>query len=37
MGIDSLEVARGLTHDQMHARRAAIVEAAYRAKRGQPA
>ena len=32
MGIKALEVARGLTHDQMHTRRAAIIEAAFAAK-----
>ena len=37
MGVAALDVARSLTHDQMHARRAAIVAEAYRAKRGQPA
>lgn len=37
MGIAALDVARALTHDQMHARRAAIVAEAYRAKRGEPA
>ena len=35
MGIKALDVANSLTHDQMHARRAAIVAAAFQAKADQ--
>jgi len=35
MGIKALDVANALTHDQMHARRAAIIEAALKQKYGQ--
>ena len=36
MGIKALGVAHALTHDQMHANRAAIVAAAYARKTGRP-
>jgi glycosyltransferase involved in cell wall biosynthesis len=37
MGIASLDVARDLTHDKMHAQRAAVIQTALRAKRDRSA
>ena len=37
LGIASLDVARDLTHDKMHARRAAVIQSALHAKRARSA